>query len=230
MTSFMRYPHTPHAASLSAIAPRGDKVLSPTEARDLLASEVTVEEKVDGANLGLSRADDGSLAVQNRGAYLDRSTAPAQFRPLWGWLGPRRDRLLEALGAERILFGEWCYARHAIAYTRLPDWFLVFDVYDRQAQCFWSADRRDALAGELDLKGVPRLARGRFQLPALVALIGESHVGEGEMEGIVVRRDVGEWQVGRAKIVRAAFAQAIDEHWSRRRLEPNHLAEPVARR
>lgn len=229
--SFVRYPHTPHLAVLSATAPRGDKVLTSREVGDLLAGEVIVEEKIDGANLGLSRAEDGNLAVQNRGAFLARSAAAEQFRPLWGWLGPRRDRLLEALGAQRILFGEWCYARHSVAYTRLPDWFLMFDVYDRQAARFWSTDRRDALASELDLSCVPRIARGRFQLPALVKLIDGSRVGDAGMEGIVVRRDDGDWQVGRAKLVRAAFVQAIDEHWSRRRLVPNALAgTPAARR
>jgi ATP-dependent RNA circularization protein (DNA/RNA ligase family) len=222
--SFVRYPHTPHLAALSATAPRDDKVLGPGEVRALLAGELTVEEKLDGANLGLSRDDAGELAVQNRGAFLARATAGEQFRPLWGWLGPRRQRLLDALGDDRILFGEWCYARHSVAYNRLPDWFLVFDVYDRGAARFWSADRRDALAGDLSLACVPRLARGRLQLQALVALIGESRVGDTDMEGIVVRRDDGDWQAARAKLVRPAFVQAIDEHWSRRRLEPNRLA------
>lgn len=229
--SFVRYPHTPHLAALSATAPRGDKVLTPQEVSELLASDVTVEEKIDGANLGLSRAETGELAVQNRGAFLTRAMAAEQFRPLWGWLAPRCDRLLEALGEQRILFGEWCYARHSVAYTRLPDWFLVFDVYDREAARFWSVDRRDALASELDLVCVPRIARGRFALPALAKLIDGSRVGDAGMEGIVVRRDDGDWQVGRAKLVRAAFVQAIDEHWSRRRLVPNALGgAPAARR
>ncbi len=230
MTSFVRYPHTPHLAALSATAPRGDKVLTAQEANALLASEVTVEEKIDGANLGLSRGEDGSLVAQNRGTYLARSTAAEQFQPLWGWLGPRRARLLEAVGEHRILFGEWCYARHSVSYARLPDWFLLFDVYDGESARFWAADRRDALAGELDLACVPRIARGRFRLPDLVAMIDGSRVGDAGMEGIVVRHDEDDWQIGRAKLVRAAFVQAIDDHWSRRRLERNRLApSPVTR-
>ncbi|HMM73809.1 MAG TPA: RNA ligase family protein, partial [Rhodocyclaceae bacterium] len=67
MTDFFRFPHTPHLAWLGPDAPRDDKVLAPAEARALLSGEVVVEEKLDGANLGLSLAPDGSLRAQNRG-------------------------------------------------------------------------------------------------------------------------------------------------------------------
>jgi ATP-dependent RNA circularization protein (DNA/RNA ligase family) len=200
-------------------------VLDLDVARALLSGEVTVEEKVDGANLGLSCGDSGELVAQNRGDYLSPGAAASQFRPLWAWMASRRQRLLEALGANLILFGEWCYARHSIAYSRLPDWFLVFDVYDRAAGRFWSVVRRDALAAKVELVCVPRIAGGRFQLKGLETLIGDSRIGDTVMEGIVVRRDDADWQLNRAKLVRPAFVQAITEHWSRRQLEPNQLAD-----
>ena len=70
MTDFFRFPHTPHLAWLGPDTPRDDKVLAPAEAQALLADEVVVEEKLDGANLGLSLAPDGGLCAQNRGQYL----------------------------------------------------------------------------------------------------------------------------------------------------------------
>ncbi|WP_257945770.1 RNA ligase family protein, partial [Pseudomonas plecoglossicida] len=54
------------------------------------------------------------------------------------------------------LFGEWCAARHSLDYGTLPDWFLLFDVYDRSTGRFWSTVRRDALAAEAGLATVPR--------------------------------------------------------------------------
>jgi ATP-dependent RNA circularization protein (DNA/RNA ligase family) len=228
VTGFVRYPHTPHLASLSATPPRGDKLLTAADARDLLSGEVTVEEKIDGANVGLS-VSDGQLAVQNRGAILTRSSAPEQFRPLWTWLGHRAVQLIDAIGEHLIIFGEWCYARHSVAYTRLPDWFLVFDVYDRSTERLWAVDRREDLARNIDLVCVPRIARGRFKLSELAPMIGRSRVSDAQMEGIVVRRDEGDWQVGRAKLVHGAFVQNIEEHWSRRRLEPNHLERAPGR-
>ena len=70
MTDFFRFPHTPHLAWLAAGEPRNDKVLSLAEAQTLLAGEVVVEEKLDGANLGLSLNSEGALRTQNRGQYL----------------------------------------------------------------------------------------------------------------------------------------------------------------
>ncbi|MBZ5708110.1 RNA ligase family protein [Nannocystis pusilla] len=224
MTDFFRFPHTPHLAWLGAGQPRDDKVLSPEEARELLSGDVLVEEKVDGANLGLSVDEDGELRAQNRGTYIDLDAPHGQFKPLRRWLDPRRDPLADALFPDLMLFGEWCYAVHSVQYTRLPDWFLAFDVYDRGAGEFWSAARRDELVHSLGLALVPRLGAGRFDERGLTALLGHSQLCDGPAEGLYLRRDDGNRLVARAKLVRREFTQAIDEHWSRRALRTNTLA------
>lgn len=224
MTQFFRFPHTPHLAWLGAGQPRDDKVLAPEEARELLGGEVLVEEKVDGANLGLSIDDDGELRAQNRGAYIDLDAPHGQFKPLRRWIDARRDQLADALFPDLMLFGEWCHAVHSVQYTRLPDWFLAFDVYDRATGEFWSAARRDALVGGLGLALVPRLGAGRYDLRALTTMLGRSRLCDGPAEGLYVRRDEGNRLAARAKLVRREFVQAIDEHWSRRTLQTNALA------
>lgn len=223
MTEFFRFPHTPHLAWLGAGQPRDDKVLSPEEAREILSGEVVVEEKVDGANLGLSVDDDGELRVQNRGTYLDLNTSHGQFKPLRRWLDLRRDQIAEALFPDLMLFGEWCYAVHSVHYARLPDWFLAFDVYDRATGEFWSAARRDELVHDLGLAVVPRIGAGRFDVRGLTAMLGRSQLCDGPAEGLYVRRDEGGRLVARAKLVRREFTQAIEEHWSRRALRTNAL-------
>ncbi|EQD75717.1 DNA ligase III-like protein, partial [mine drainage metagenome] len=85
MTDFFRFPHTPHVAWLGEGAPRDDKVLAPDEARALLMDAMVVEEKLDGANLGLSLAPDGSLRAQNHGQYLS-TPHMGQFARLPAWL------------------------------------------------------------------------------------------------------------------------------------------------
>jgi len=226
MTRFFRFPHTPHLDWLGNGRPRDDKVLSAEEAAALLSGDVVVEEKVDGANIGFSTSEDGELRVQNRGSYLEPGHAHPQFRPLWQWLQVREFDLVEALWPDRMLFGEWCYAVHSIVYTRLPDWFLGFDLYDRSAQRFWDTSRRDALLTTLRLYSVPRIARGCFTLQGLERLLSSSsRVGGSAVEGLVVRRESGGFTTGRAKLVRAEFTRAINEHWSRGPLRRNHLAE-----
>ena len=220
---FFRFPSTPHVAWLSDAPLRDDKLMGDDAVAELLAGEVVVEEKVDGANVGLSIDGEGGLRVQNRGGYLAEAACHPQFRPLWTWLATRREALVDALADDLMLFGEWCYARHSIRYDRLPDWFLGFDVYDLAAGRFWAAERRDGLLASLGLHAVPRVAAGRWSLDDLPGLLGPSALGDVPMEGVYLRRDAGEWLELRAKLVRPEFAQTIEDHWSRRRIEPNRL-------
>lgn len=225
MTGFFRFPHTPHLAWLGEGVPRDDKVLSVQEAATLLAGEVLVEEKLDGANLGLSLAPDGTLRAQNRGQYLSEPHA-GQFARLPTWLAQHEAGLLSVLRPELILFGEWCAARHSLAYTALPDWFLLFDVYDRGDGCFLSTPRRDALAAAAGLVIVPRVLQGRTSLGALTHLVMNttSRYRAGlPLEGVVVRRESADCCKARAKLVRPDFHQAIDTHWRKRAIEWNRV-------
>lgn len=224
MTPFFRFPHTPHLAWLGEGEPRDDKVLSADEARALLAGDVVVEEKLDGANLGFSLSAAGELLAQNRGQYLAEPHA-GQFARLPAWLALHHDALLDVLQPHLMLFGEWCAARHSLDYAALPDWFLLFDVYDRDAGRFWSTARRGALARKSGLVQVREIARGPASLAELKQLVTTtpSRFRDGPMEGIVIRRESGDWCEARAKLVRPDFTQAIAAHWRKRSIEWNRL-------
>lgn len=223
---FMRFPSTPHIAWLPTHnMPRDDKVLSPTEAQALLSGNVVVEEKLDGANLGLSLAPNWSLRAQNRGQYLIEPHA-GQFSRLPAWMAQHEDGLRAVLRPQLILFGEWCAARHSLGYESLPDWFLLFDVYDRGSGLFWSTARRNALAMQAGLVAVPLVLSGRTTLAALKQVIMDtpSHYRAGlPLEGVVVRRESAEWCDARAKLVRPDFTQAIADHWRTRTIEHNRV-------
>lgn len=224
MTDFFRFPHTPHIAWLATGAPRDDKVLSPIEAQEVLAGEVVLEEKLDGANLGFSVSPEGVLRAQNRGQYL-LQPYHGQFARLTPWLAAHEDKLFDALGTNLIAYGEWCAARHSLDYAALPDWWLLFDVYDRAQGQFWSTTRRNAWAQELGLVTVPRLYAGMVEMHQLREWVHEKHsqFRQGNLEGLVIRRENTHWLEQRAKLVRADFTQAIDSHWRDRALEWNRV-------
>lgn len=224
MNTFFRFPHTPHLAWLGEGEPRDDKVLSESEAYELLRGEVVVEEKVDGANLGISLDDSGQLRVQNRGQYLSQPYS-GQFSRLAAWLGQHQEGLLAVLDHSLILFGEWCAARHSLNYDALPDWFLLFDVYDRQQEKFWSTTRRNTLATTAGIATVPEIRRTHLNMAALKQLVMQtpSQYWQGRMEGIVIRRETAEWTEQRAKLVHPNFTQTIEEHWRKRNIEWNRL-------
>lgn len=228
VTAFFRYPHTPHLAWLSDGQPRDDKVLSPAEATEFLAGKIVVEEKLDGANLGFSVGRDGSLRVQNRGQYLSPPFV-GQFRRLGDWLSVHQGSLLDVLTESLVIFGEWCAARHSLDYDTLPDWWMVFDVYDRQAQRFLSTPRRDQLARALELASVPCLHHARVDLSQLKEWVASesSRFRNGPLEGLVLRREDPQWLIDRAKLVRPGFTQSITEHWRKRAITWNRVSYPT---
>ncbi len=220
---FFKYPHTPHLAWLGPGQPRGDKVLLPPDREVFLRDSIVVEEKVDGANVGLSVVDE-KVVAQNRGEYL-RRPAHEQFSPLWPWIDTHSEALKTALGATLILFGEWCYAVHSVRYDALPDWFLGLDVYDRGEARFWSSERRDRLLREVGISFVARIATGKFRLDQLTDMLlgSRSRYSQAPLEGLYLRRESDDWLDRRAKLVRPEFTQSIQEHWSARAVERNGL-------
>jgi len=229
MSDFYRFPHTPHLAWLGNGPVRDDKVFSPEEAKAFLAEPVSIEEKVDGANLGFSLTPEGILRIQQRGDYLQQPYQ-GQFSGLKTWLN-LHGADLEAFLQEPehqglILFGEWCAARHSVAYTHLPDPFLLFDVADPEQQRFWSSIRRDAAAQLLGLATVPLLQdNNSHTIHGLRSEIDHfrSRYHPGPPEGVILRHDDPQWCKARAKLVRPDFTQAIEEHWSSRPIEWNGI-------
>lgn len=224
MSDFYRFPHTPHLAWLGDGSPRDDKVLAPGEVEKFLSAPILIEEKLDGANLGVSIGPDGEMRFQNRGNYL-LPPFTGQFEKLRVWQGHHENRLFDALDESVILFGEWCAARHSLDYSSLPDYFLGFDVYDKKENIFWSSSRRDVLLSAIGLSAVPKVSRGVFNLEELKKIVsGESSIyRDGNMEGVILRKESDGWLVQRAKLVRPDFTQAIQEHWSKRGIEWNKL-------
>lgn len=193
------------------------------EAKAFLSGPVVIEEKIDGANLGISLGEEGSFRFQNRGHWLEGKLT-GQWEPLRGWVARYETRLREHLPPGHVLFGEWCRARHSLGYDHLPDWFVAFDILDPVEGRFWSVARRDACVAMLGMTTVPCIARGQFSLREVLAHVdGPSSFGPSHREGIYLRSEAGPWLASRAKIVRAEFTQAISEHWSSKPIVDNQV-------
>lgn len=225
MAEFFKFPSTPHLVASEGVT-RNDKVLSDLDRQKFLQHDLIVEEKLDGANLGISKNFAGNLVVQNRGTILSKPYT-GQFSRLPSWLAIHRDSLVRALDSNIVLFGEWCAARHSIEYDALPDLFFLFDVYDLDKQAFWSVIRRDELANFSGLEIPPRL---NFQIRdiqeiAKLASKTKSRFSNSFIEGIVMRWDDRFWNLGRAKLVRSEFTQSIIDHWSKKKIVWNKLKD-----
>jgi ATP-dependent RNA circularization protein (DNA/RNA ligase family) len=223
---FFKFPATPHLAQLGDVIVRGDKVMSECERNEFLLHELVVEEKIDGANLGISFDAEGNIRTQNRGAYL-HFPSRGQWKKLSNWLTPRIDTLFEQLTNHYILFGEWCYAQHSVVYDRLPDWFLGFDIYDRSSAGFFSCARRDKMFRAIGISQVPKIGRGHFTLAEITELLSQSQLSNKPAEGLYLRFDQGDRLVQRAKLVNPVFIQSVEQHWSHSGIKANRLEKDI---
>jgi RNA ligase len=78
-----KYPRTPHVEG-SRFQP-GDDELDCAPFADLQGKRIVVEEKLDGANAGVSFSRSGKLLLQSRGHFLDGGPRERQFALFKTW-------------------------------------------------------------------------------------------------------------------------------------------------
>ncbi|KAJ3260341.1 hypothetical protein HK103_000976 [Boothiomyces macroporosus] len=223
---FYKYPRTRHLINLGA-ATRDDLVLAESDTKPffdpLPGTIVTVEEKIDGANLGLRLDRDGEIVAQNRNHTLT-DAAHDQFKLLPSWINKNRRDLMSILANDRIIYGEWMYALHSCSYNKLPDYFIVFDMYDIATNSFLSRAEFDFLLSKTSLTPCPRI---QVEFPITRSMIDhlvsqKSAFSDSTIrEGLVFRIDK-DVLVDKAKIVRTDFI-AGNDHWSRGPIKANTL-------
>ncbi|MDR2870327.1 MAG: hypothetical protein LBV04_07755, partial [Deferribacteraceae bacterium] len=59
----------------------------------------------------------------------------------------------------------------------------------------------------------------------LKKLLGASHYGDTEAEGLYLRHEADDWLEGRAKLVRPQFVQQGETHWKKKQLTLNKILE-----
>ncbi|MBZ5521047.1 MAG: RNA ligase family protein [Acidobacteriia bacterium] len=227
MKAIVKYPRTPHIEG-SRSQP-GDEDVKIVPAGDLRGRPLVVEEKLDGSNSAISFESDGTLVLQSRGHVLTGGPRERQFDLFKRWSSWHRDALWRILGPRYIMYGEWLYARHTIAYDELPHYFLEFDVLDREAGEFLDTERRHKLLAGSPVMSAPVLATGSVK--TFEGLIGRSRCSSSEsMEGLYIKWEEGGQVRERYKYVRGSFLQAVadsEEHWMDRPIVPNRLRAGV---
>ncbi len=119
---------------------------------------VSMEEKVDGANLGISLGENMEIRVQNRSHFVNSKTH-RQFSTLDSWLSEHSGELYDLLDSgNNILFGEWLYAKHSIHYTRIPGYFMAFDLYNQTEGKFYSWRERNRRLEDTTIPVVRQIA------------------------------------------------------------------------
>lgn len=232
-----RYPRTPHLEG--SRLQEGDHGHDHVPYRELRGLRLVVEEKLDGANTGISFSPAGDLLLQSRGHYLVGGGRERQFNFIKAWAQAHAGWLLQRLEDRYVMYGETMSKKHSVFYDALPHHFFEFDVLDRRTGQFLStAARRALLAGGpvlsvpvlydglaparlADLKALLRpslakTARWRDAFEATVrregldlALAWKQCDKSDLSEGLYIKVEADGRTLGRYKWVRADFVQAI---------------------
>ncbi|MCL2849991.1 MAG: RNA ligase family protein [Micrococcales bacterium] len=210
MMTLHKYPRTPHLVG-SRLQP-GDEDLSQVPYATLAGQHIVVEEKLDGANAGVSFGDDAQLLVQSRGHYLAGGAREKHFNLLRSWAAAHENALFDVLGDRYIMYGEWLYAKHTVFYDQLPHYFAEFDLFDTERGVFLSTAARRALLSGSPVVSVPVLYDGvaPAHLDDLLAL---------------VRPSLGKSATWRASLHRTAVRQGLDPDLVAAQTEPSDLSE-----
>jgi hypothetical protein len=169
-----RYPRTPHLEG--SRLQDGDEDHDHVPYRRLAGLHLVVEEKLDGANTGISFSPSGELLLQSRGHYLVGGGRERQFNFVKAWAAAHTDWLLERLEDRYVMYGETLTKKHSVFYDALPHHFFEFDVLDRHSGDFLSTDARRALLAGGPVLSVPVLYEGAApsRLDTLKALLRPS--------------------------------------------------------
>jgi len=173
-----KYPRTQHIRG--SRFQHGDHDMEAVPWEELEGKHLVVEEKMDGANCGISFTPEGELLLQSRGHYLRGGPREKHFALLKQWASSRQEELFCVLGDRYIMYGEWLFAKHTFFYDALPHYFMEFDVLDTLTDEFLSTAARDSLlaggAYKTPTWPVKVLAAGQFgSLKELQSLITRSY-------------------------------------------------------
>ncbi|KAJ7608801.1 ATP dependent DNA ligase [Roridomyces roridus] len=225
-----KFPRTPHLINLGAAT--SDDVVSSEVPSAAPGDHVVITEKVDGANMGFWLSPTRELRIQNRSHYITPASH-AQFKKLGLWVDTHRDALMRILGRDKhfasryILYGEWLAVTHSIPYSKLPDRFMAFDLFDRSLESWADRKTLGALLEGTGIEMVPVLHEGVMpsegELRGMVQL--PSKFWDGRIEGIYVKVERGGQVVSRGKVVRPDFI-AGNEHWTKGNLRLNEFVRP----
>jgi hypothetical protein len=178
-----------------------------------------VQEKIDGANLGVSWRKNGPI-VRNRNNILKKgyskihTPAKEQFKSTWNWVHDNRKDIQlvsDILMSEIAIYGEWMWAYHSIKYDRLPDWFIAYDIWVVEDHKFLSPKKVEDLLSKTDISYIKPYKTVLTSIGDVVRLSEmKSDYTNGIREGIVIKTVEGDFFKNSYKVVNKHFDRRED--------------------
>lgn len=212
MSVLIKYPRTPHLP-WSEGATNDDKVLDNIE--HFNGKRVVVSLKMDGEN----------TSIYND--HIHARSLDSKDHESRHYIKALHARIKYGIPNDVRICGENLFARHSIPYKNLPDYFLVFSLWEQNTCLSW--DETCSIIELFDIKLVPVFISGVFGKDITKESIHKEFLGKyGGHEGYVIRSYDGfefeQFGNNVAKYVRKNHVQTED-HWMFKKAIPNKLSE-----
>jgi hypothetical protein len=211
---YNRTPHFPWSKGCT----NDDKIAE--DISSLISKRIVITEKMDGSNTSL----------EAEGCFARTHAGPPTHLSFDG-LKALHANIKYKIPSNIQLFGEWCYALHSIAYSKLPAYFLLFNVRNLETNTWSSWEEVELWADEIGVPTVPLLFKGTCDSEVNLQKLTEKFMIEpsicgGLREGIVARVESefsdDLFSKSIAKNVRKNHVQT-SEHWKDQEIIKNKL-------
>jgi atypical dual specificity phosphatase len=209
------YPRIPHLSKDISNMSNDDIVLDTAT----FPFTADYQEKVDGANLGISWNNDGPVVrnrnfVLNKGYTKTKTPSKRQFVNTWQWIHKHEDDIKEVIDrwmAPLTIYGEWMWAKHSIEYNKLPDLFLAYDIWSPLDNKFVSVSKMEELLDGTNIRYIPSI-RKEFKTISDVKQTSElkSKYTDDYAEGIVIKICSERWVEKTYKVVNQFYNRRDD--------------------
>jgi atypical dual specificity phosphatase len=181
--------------------------------------ECWIQEKADGANLGVSFVDDVPILrnkehILKKGYSKIKTPAKKQFTSAWNWLHAHKEdiQLVSELWQSPItIYGEWLNYSHSIQYNKLPDLFLAYDIWSVEDNNYLAPNIVDNLLSQTSIKYIKPY---KVEFNSIEEIIEKSEMissyYDGISEGIVIKFSDGRFCNSMCKVVNKFFERCND--------------------
>ncbi len=203
-----KFPRTPHLPGSAVID--DDRVIAAKEVDRMCSfGKVVLQEKLDGCNVGVFFAEKNRPVCQKRAGLLE-VREKEQYNAFRNWVWENYQGLWSVLNKKYVIFGEWLWQTHAVFYDSLPEYFIAYDVLDRENNQFLTTKRLYSLLQKV-FHTTPELWRGEVHSSEMLSdlvqnVLTTSAYSNILAEGIYIRFETDDHLIGRAKYRRPDFS------------------------
>lgn len=186
--------------------------------KGILASEVSIQEKIDGSQFSFGLVD-GELVARSRSKAIDFDAPEKMFIPAVEAILARKDKLRPGYTYRGEFLGK--PKHNALAYSRVPvDNIIIFDIETEPLVFISDYDRLIYEADRIDFETVPMLYKGLVSsLDEILELLEKTpFLGGPMLEGVVIKNYSIPTEMGTlcmAKVVREDFKEKLNKEWKK---------------